>query len=124
MKAGTMLVGHRLVMAANPSPLRRLAHLGLDPRLVICRVIPVQLIANGDIEDLLQALPDVTAGFDLMPDRIERQLDDVVGGDFVHPHFVQRFAMHIDLVLELVARGYVLEALFVGLAPDGRMGTE
>jgi hypothetical protein len=32
--------------------------------------------------------------------------------------------MHIDLVFELVARGKVLEALFIRLAPGGSVGTE
>src|SRR5260221_10426768 len=111
-------------MTANTTPLRRLAHLGLHPRFGERRVILAQSIADGDLEDLLQALPDITAGFDFMPDRIEHQLYDLVGGNFVHAHFVQRFAMHVDLVLELVARGYVLEALFVGLAPSGSVGSE
>jgi hypothetical protein len=82
---------------------------------------------QGDLNGasaLVEALPDITAGFDFMPDWIERQLDDVVGRNFVHTHFVERFAMHINLVLELVARRYVLETLFVGLAPGGSVGTE
>src|SRR5260370_42439860 len=44
-------------MTAKLTPLRRLAHLGLDSRLIICRVILAQTVADGDLEDLLQALP-------------------------------------------------------------------